>query len=173
MTKKVVHLFRHTANEGDTLTADGVVAAVAIGARLTSDYSIAVSSGAQRATQTIACILGRLGSTASEGVVVVEALRSTREDQWREAYRKAGAGDLESLRAADPDLVAIDSPALAEGLRAAFALLAEGGRALAVGHGPTNEAAVYGLTGVVIDPLGKGDGIEITLTDGEFTLRPT
>ncbi len=168
---KTIELLRHTANEGDALTPDGIAAAVEIGGALTGGYSIAVSSGAQRATQTIGCLLAGLGEEVPGGVVVVEALRSKVEDRWREAYRAAGAGDLESLQGVDPDLVAADSEALAQGLRAAFSLLPEGGRAIAVGHSPTNEAAVYGLTRVMIEPMQKGEGVLITDDAGSLSVQ--
>ena len=58
--------------------------------------------------------------------------------------------------------MAEDSAALAEGLRRVFERLADGQRALAIGHSPTNEAAVYGLTGVLVAPLGKGRGVAVT-----------
>lgn len=170
---KTIELRRHTANDGDRLTSEGVAAAVRIGGELTGAYALAVSSGAQRATQTIACMLGGVGRAVTGGVVVVEELRSRVEDRWRAAYRAAGAGDLESLRAADPDLVEDDSAVLAGGLRSVFAMLPEGGRALVVGHSPTNEAAVYGLTGVVVAPLGKGDGVVIVEDDGSYEVTPT
>lgn len=170
---KTIELMRHIANEGDALSPDGVAAAVEIGGDLGGGYSIAVSSGAQRATQMIGCLLAGLGEVVPGGVVVVEALRSKVEDRWREAYRAAGVGDLESLRAADPDLVAADSAALARGLRTIFSMLPDGGRAVTVGHSPTNEAAVYGLIGVIIEPLGKGESVVITDDGGAFSVRRT
>ena len=39
-----------------------------------------------------------------------------------------------------------------------FTALPDGGRALVIGHSPTNEAAVPGLTRHVIGPMGKGEG---------------
>lgn len=47
---KAVELRRHTDNEGDALTDDGVHAALEIGARLAGNYTLLVSSGMQRAT---------------------------------------------------------------------------------------------------------------------------
>ena len=167
---KTIDLFRHTENDGDELTADGAAAAVAIGRTLQRDYELAASSGAQRATQTIGCLLAGMGRPVRRGVVVVSALRSHVEDQWRAAYAAAGAGDIESLRGADPDLVAADSKALAAGLREILAMLPDGGRALAVGHSPTNEAAIFGLTGVVVDPMGKGQSIAITQAGETFII---
>ena len=161
MEVRTIELLRHTANDGDRLTPEGILAALAIGRSLEGDYELAASSGAQRATQTVGCLLAGLGRPVPGGVVVVEALRSTVEDRWRAAYRTAGAGDLESLREADPDLVAQDSNAM----------LGDGERALAVGHSPTNEAAVYGLTGIIIEPLLKGARVVITEKHGTYSVQ--
>jgi broad specificity phosphatase PhoE len=167
---KEVELRRHTANDGDVLTPEGVEAALAIGRRLQGGYHVGVSSGAQRATQTLACFLAALGQQVPDGIIVESGLRSSAEDRWREAYRKAGAGDLPSLRMAEPDFVEADSARLGAGLGAVFDRLPEGGRALAVGHSPTNEAAVLGLTGVIIEPLSKGDGIVVRRTETRFEV---
>ena len=51
--RKEVELRRHTDNDGDLLTADGVAAALELGAQLRGGYEVAVSTGAQRATQTL------------------------------------------------------------------------------------------------------------------------
>lgn len=167
---KTIDLIRHTANDGDALTPEGITAALALGATVPGGYSVAVSSGAQRATQTIACLLAGRGEAVPEGVTVVDALRSSVEDQWRAAYAAAGAGDLASLRDVDPELVASDSAVLAESLRTIFTMLPDGGRALAVGHSPTNEAAVYGLTGVIVPPMGKGDVITVSTAGVAFAI---
>lgn len=167
-----VELRRHTANDGDALTPEGVRDAIEIGQRLRGDYFLAVSSGAQRATQTVACFLAGLGQEVPGGIVVEGKLRSAVEDQWREAYRRGGAGDLDSLQRADPQLVTEDSAELAAGLRAVFDQLPDGARALAVGHSPTNEAAVLGLTGETIPPLDKGAGVIIRERSGTYTVEP-
>jgi broad specificity phosphatase PhoE len=167
---KTIELLRHTSNEGDVLTQDGIVAAIEIGGSLTGPYSLAASSGAQRATQTVACLLAGLGEGVPGGVVVVPALRSAHEDRWREAYQAAGAGDLDSLRRVDPDFVSNEAQSLATGLVTIFSMLPQEGRALAVGHSPTNEAAVYGLTRTLVPPLGKGEGIVITEEGGAYSV---
>lgn len=167
---RFVELRRHTDNDGDALTDKGVAAAVALGKSLNGSYQVVVSSGAQRATQTAACVLAGLGKMIPGGVVVEPALRSTMEDRWRAAYRTAGAGDIESLRNADPDLVRVDSDLLAEGLERTFGRLADGQRALAVGHSPTNEAAVFGLTGTIIEPMRKGEGVVVVDTGNGYEV---
>src|SRR5262249_16343177 len=47
----------------------------------------------------------------------------------------------------------------------------EGG-ALVIGHSPTNEAAVLGLAGQVVPPLGKGEGILLTEDGGNYQADP-
>jgi hypothetical protein len=51
-----------------------------------------------------------------------------------------------------------------------FDMLPDGGRALVVGHSPTNEAAVLGLTGQVIGPLGKGGCVLIVDDEGRYSV---
>jgi broad specificity phosphatase PhoE len=163
---RFVELRRHTDSEGDVLTEEGVAAALRIGASLAGGFQLGVSSGAQRATQTLACILAGLGQPVPDGVIVEPGLRSEREEDWRQAYRRAGSGELAALRATDPELVAEDSARLGAALGRVLERLWEGERALAVGHSPTNEAAVLGLTGQVVAPLAKGAGV-LVVRDGD------
>ena len=167
-----MELRRHTDADGDTLTAAGIAAALEIGAGLRGGYDLAVSSGAQRATQTIACFLAALNQQVPAGVVVEPGLRSPVEDRWRAAYQKAGSGALEGLREADPELVAEDSQRLGAALRRVLDCLPDDGRALVVGHSPTNEAAVLGLTGEVVAPLAKGAGILVVSGDDGYQVEP-
>jgi broad specificity phosphatase PhoE len=167
-----VELWRHTDSDGDVLTADGVQAALEVGARLRGGYELAASSGAQRATQTLACFLAALGEQVPGGVMVELGLRSQVEDRWRAAYQAAGSGTLVALREADPELIAEDSERLAAGLRRVLDRISEGGRALVVGHSPTNEAAVLGLTGEVVPPLAKGAGVLVTAGSDGYRTEP-
>jgi broad specificity phosphatase PhoE len=145
-----------------------VRAALEVGRSLAGGYDLLVSSGAQRATQTLACFACALGEPVPGGAVVEDGLRSRVEDRWRDAYQRAGSGDLASLREADPDLVREDSAELAAALGRVLERLPDGGRALAVGHSPTNEAAVLGLTGTIIEPMGKGAGV-LVVAEGDET----
>ena len=169
---KQVELWRHTDNDGDVLTDEGVRIALEIGKSLGGRYSLAVSTGAQRATHTLACFLAARGEFVPQGVIVELGLRSQVEDRWREAYQKAGSGDLAALRDADPQLVADDSAVLGEALQRVLDELPDGGRALVVGHSPTNEAAVLGLTGHVVAPLGKGAGVLVVADGDVFRVEP-
>jgi broad specificity phosphatase PhoE len=167
-----VELRRHTDDDGDALSEEGVRAALEIGQRLTGGYELLVSSGAQRATQTLACFACALREPVAGGAVVEAGLRSRVEDRWRAAYEKAGSGDLTALRDADPELVREDSAALGAALRRVLERLPEGARALAVGHSPTNEAAVLGLTGSIVEPMAKGDGVLIVADGDEARVEP-
>jgi broad specificity phosphatase PhoE len=168
---KYVELRRHTDADGDFLTPEGVRAAADVGARLTGGYAVLVSSGAQRATQTLGCFLAALGERVPGGVAVDSGLRSQREDRWRDAYRKAGSGELEAMRAVDPELVEEDSAVLGAALARVLHALADGERALVVGHSPTNEAAVLGLTGEIVGPISKGAGVLVVAEDQEFRVE--
>ena len=166
-----IELRRHTDADEDVLTAKGVTAALEIGARLRGGYQLAVSTGAQRATQTLACFLAGLGRQVSGGVLVEPGLRSQVEDRWRAAYQEVRSGALEDLRETDPRLVAEDSERLGSALRRVLDSLPDGGRGLVVGHSPTNEAAVLGLTGEIVPPLAKGAGVLIATGDNQYHVE--
>jgi broad specificity phosphatase PhoE len=167
-----IELRRHTDADGDVLTAEGVAAALGIGARLRGGYHLAVSTGAQRATQTLACFLAALGQQVPDGVIVEPGLRSQVEDRWRAAYQKTGSGALGALREADAELVTEDSERLGAALGRVLDDLPDGGRALVVGHSPTNEAAVLGLTGEIVAPLAKGAGVRVVAGDDGYQVEP-
>src|SRR5919198_3322548 len=109
---RLVELRRHTDNDNDVLTDQGVVAALRIGAALAGGYQLGVSTGAQRATQTLACLLAALAQPVPGGVVVEPGLRSEREDEWREAYKRAGRGEVAAVGGPGPELGAEDSARL-------------------------------------------------------------
>ncbi len=71
---KEIELRRHTDADEDVLTAEGVAAALEIGARLRGGYQLAVSTGAHRATQTLACFLAALDQQVPGGVVAGPAV---------------------------------------------------------------------------------------------------
>ena len=174
MTRSV-ELRRHTDNDGDVLSDEGVAAALRLGAGLAGGYRVGVSTGAQRATQTVGCLLAALGRPVPGGVVVEPGLRSQREDRWRAVAKETGGGDLAAMRSADPGFVDEEAAALGAALGRVLGRLGDGERALAVGHSPTNEAAVLGLTGELVAPLAKGAGVLVTEDDGRYrveTLEP-
>ena len=162
---KTVDLIRHTAADGDALTEEGIRAALEIGARLDGDYELMISSGAHRATQTLACFLAGGGMRVPNGVTVDPRFRSEVEEKWKSAYKEAGSGDLRSFERVDPALVKSESSVLGAALADVFDRLDGNGRALIVGHSPMHEAAVYGLTGEIVDPLSKGARIRVISDD--------
>ena len=170
---RYVELRRHTDNDGDDLTAQGVADAEAIGREgLQPPYAAFVSSGAARATQMLT-ILRHAAGQDDAPISEVTGLRSTVEDRWREAAKAAGKGaTVEQIRAVDPDLVDHEERLLGAALRRIVESLPEGGRALVVGQSPTNEAAVAGLTGETVEPLDKGAGVLLVEDGGRFTVRP-
>jgi broad specificity phosphatase PhoE len=168
---KHIELRRHTDNDGDVLTDEGRRAALAIGSSLSGSYALLVSTGAQRATQTLACFASALREPIPGGVIVEPGLRSEREDRWRDAYRKAGSGRVEDMREADPELVESDARLLGEALGRILEQLSDGETALVVGHSPTNEAAVLGLTGEIVDPMSKGSGVLVTADAEGFAVE--
>jgi phosphohistidine phosphatase SixA len=170
---RYVELRRHTDNDGDRLTAQGISDAERIGRDgLHPPYAALVSTGAQRATQMVEILRHAAGQDDVE-ITQAIGLRSSVEDRWRAAAEAAGKGaDLEDMRRVDPDLVDQESRLLAFSLRQILDALPEGGRALIVGHSPTNEAAVLGLAGQVVPPLGKGEGILLTEEGRTYRVEP-
>lgn len=169
---RYVELFRHTNNDGDALTPDGILAAEAIGRdRLSPPYAAFVSTGAARATQMLE-ILRHAAGQDDAPITNAPALRSSVEDRWRETSKTAGKGaDLDAIRVVDPDLVEQESRLLGAALGQVIDGLPEGGRALVVGHSPTNEAAVLGLAGRVVPPLGKGEGVLVLESDDGYRVE--
>lgn len=168
-----MELRRHTDNEGDRLTPAGVADAESIGRDgLHPPYAAFVSTGAARATQMVQ-ILRHAAGQDDVPITVATGLRSSVEDRWREAAAMEGKdADVEAMRAIDPDLVEQESMVLGSALRRVVESLPEGGRALAVGHSPTNEAAILGLTGRVVPPLGKGAGVLLLEDGGDYRVEP-
>jgi broad specificity phosphatase PhoE len=170
MTKSV-ELRRHTDNDGDLLSEKGIATAVEIGRMIAGDFDLVVSSGAQRATQTAACFISSMDGKVHGGVVVDSRFRSEFEDEWKEAYERAGAGDLETFRRVAPELVDGESKLMGSALRDVLDRLPEGGRAVVVGHSPMQEAAVYGLTGEIVEPLSKGGGVRVVAEEGSLRVE--
>jgi hypothetical protein len=169
---RYVELRRHTDNDGDKLSEQGVADAEEIGRTgLNPPYAAFVSTGAERATAMLRILRDAAGQ---DGVsITTEAgLRSSVEDRWREAAKAAGKGaSIEEMRAIDPDLVEHESRLLGSALQRVVEGLPEGGRALVVGHSPTNEAAVYGLVGQTIASMGKGEGVLVVEDGGRYEVR--
>jgi len=121
LNMRYVELLRHTDNDGDKLTPEGVAAAETIGRdRLAPPYALFGSTRARRATEMVE-ILRRSVDQEDVPVSEVRGLRSSVEDRWRTAAKAAGKGsDVEAIRTVDPDLVEQESALLAGALRSVF-----------------------------------------------------
>jgi broad specificity phosphatase PhoE len=168
---KIVELRRHTASDGDRLTPDGIRAAVEIGRELSERYDLLISSGAQRATQTLAGFLAGLGKRIPCGVTVDDAFRSQLEERWFAAAKQAGGGGLEAFEKIDEALVRSEAERFGQALRRVFDALPDAGRALIVGHSPMHEVAVYGLTGEIVSPISKGGGVTVVQEGQRFRVE--
>lgn len=155
---RALELRRHAHNEGDRLTDEGRALAHRVGRRMHGPYAVVFSSPARRAAETAAWLLKGLGQELPEHSVT-DGLGSPVEDRWREAATASGTGRVDDIERLDPGLVDEEKARLAEALRGMLAAVPEGGRGLAVGHSPFLEAGVYGLTGQVLEPLAKGEGV--------------
>ena len=167
---KTIELRRHTANDGDVLTAEGVADAIRIGRGLEGPYDIVVSSGAQRATQAAACFLAGLGAEVPGGVVIDAGFRSLDEDRWRAIYGETKRGELEAFLLADRPFVERETRRFRGALERVVSHTPDDGHALVVGHSPMLEAAVWGVTQTAIPALGKGRAVSLVYADGAFTL---
>ncbi len=167
---KTVELRRHTDNDDDQLSDEGVRQARAVAERLTPPYDLYVSTGAGRATQTLEIWQHEVG--AASPVQTELGLRSEHEDRWKDTYAAAESPELARMLETDSDFVHADAASLGAALGSVFDRLPENGTALVCGHSPTNEAAVLGLTGVVVDALDKGAAIRVTQGAGEYRVEP-
>ena len=169
---RYVELRRHTDNDGDKLSEEGMADAEEIGQTgLHPPYAAFVSTGAERATEMLR-ILCRAAGQDETLITTEEGLRSSVEDRWREAAKAAGKrASIEKMRAVDPDLVEHECWLLGSALRRVVEGLPEGGRALVVGHSPTNEAAFCGLVGQTIAAMGKGEGVLVVEDGGRYDVR--
>ena len=163
-----VELRRHAPRDpdADRLSPEGQRLALEVGRNLPGGYGGAFSSPAKRAAETVAWVLRGLGQPLPEHHGVVEGLASSAEQRWRTAAKSAGAGRIDDFRRVDPELVDSEAPRLAAAVREILSSIPDGTRALAVGHSPLIEVAVYGLTGTVVDPLAECDGVLIEEESG-------
>ena len=169
---RALEMRRHAERdpEADRLSAEGQRHAEEVGRNLPGGYTAVYSSPAKRAAETMAWFLRGLGQPLPEQHAVVSALVSPVEDRWRAAGKAAGSSRIDAIERRDPELVREESERLAAVARELLNSIPEGGRGLAVGHGPLIEATVYGLVGTVIEPLGECDGVLLEEDRGEVRL---
>lgn len=167
-----LELRRHSKRdpEEDRLSEQGQALALRVGKDLPGGYDALFTSPARRAAETAAWFLRGLGQRLPSSHGVSDGLASPVEGRWRSAAKTAGAGRIDAIEKVDADLVEKESQRLAQAARGLLAEVPEDGRGLAVGHTPLVEAAVYGLTGQVIEPLSECEGVLLEEDEGELRL---
>jgi broad specificity phosphatase PhoE len=169
---RALELRRHAPRDpdADRLSPDGQLAAEEVGRDLPGGYSAIYTSPAKRAAETVAWFLRGLGQQLPAQHGVVEGLASSVEDRWKAAVKAAGSGRIDEVSRQDAALVEEESARLAIAVRDILAAVPEDGRALAVGHSPLIEAAVYGLTDTVVEPLKECEGLLLEQDDGSVRV---
>jgi broad specificity phosphatase PhoE len=169
---KALELRRHAPRDpaADRLSPEGQALAERVGRELPGGYGMVFTSPARRAAQTAAWFLRGLGQKLPTDHGVTEGLASPAEDRWRKAAKAAGSSAIDAIRAQDPALVEEEAARLAAAVRELLAEVREDARGLAIGHSPLIEAAVFGLTGTVIDPLAECEGVVVEEEGGEVRL---
>jgi broad specificity phosphatase PhoE len=159
---RTIEFRRHAEREkeADALSPQGRSHAEDVGRSVRSDYAVVFVSPAKRTAETVAWFLRGSGQQLP-GHAVVPGLLSDVEDRWRSAGKAAGSSRLDAIAAEDPELVEQERDRLKFLVEELFDRVPEDGTALAVGHSPLIEAAVYGLTGVVIEPLAECQGVAV------------
>ena len=169
---RALELRRHATRDPDKdrLSSDGEILAERVGRELEGPYDAVFTSPARRAAETAAWFLRGLGQPVPAMHGVAEGLTSEVEDRWRNAAKAAGGSRIDAIEGVDPDLVEKESAVLADAVRRLLADLPDGGRGLAIGHSPLIEAAVYGLTGTVVEPLRECEGVLLVDDEGDVRL---
>jgi broad specificity phosphatase PhoE len=155
----------------DALSPAGRAHAEDVGRALTGVYAVVFVSPAKRAAETVAWLLRGAGQQLRDHAVV-PGLLSEEEERWRSAAKATATSRIDEIARQDPELVEQESARLRDVVDELFTRVPEEGRALAIGHTPLIEAAVYGLTGVVIEPLAECDGVALVQhAPGEYRLQ--
>lgn len=158
---KTIEFRRHAEREkeADALSPEGRAHAENVG-RTLPEYGVVFVSPAKRAAETVAWFLRGSGQQVPSHAVVA-GLLSEEEDRWRSAGKAAGSSRVDAIARHDADLVQRESTRLKGVVEELFDRIPEETRAIAVGHSPLIEAAVYGLTGVIIEPLSECEGVAL------------
>ena len=169
---RALELRRHAPRdpEADALSEQGRALALHVGKNLPGGYAAVFTSPARRAAETAAWFLRGLGQQLPADHGVSDGLGSPVEDRWRAAAKAAGTGRIDAVRGRDAELVETESARLAEAVRRLLAEVPEDARGLAIGHSPLIEAAAYGLTDRVIEPLAECEGILLEDDGGRVRL---
>jgi broad specificity phosphatase PhoE len=165
---RALELRRHSLRDpdADALSEEGRVLALHVGKDLPGGYAAIYTSPAKRAAETVAWFLRGLGQQLPQDHGMSDGLGSPVEGRWRAAAKAAGGGRIDAIKEQDAQLVNQESRRLGAAARELVTSLPQNGRALAVGHSPLIEAAVFGVTGHVIEPLRECEGVLLEEDEG-------
>ncbi len=148
---------RHTLNDGDVLTDEGVAAAVAIGHSLADQaFPLVVVSGMQRAAQTAACVLAVGSASGQRGVFVHQGFGSDDWKGWGDLIKRTGSDDVQDLAKADAARYERVRQRVNEAMSWTADRLGSSGEALIVSHSPIIEFAIWELSGKPPAPFERG-----------------
>lgn len=148
---------RHTLNDGDALTDDGVESALEVGRSLADrNFSLVVVSGMQRAAQTAACVLAAGSTSGVKGVFVHEGFGSDDWKGWGDLIKRTGSGNVQDLASADDDRYRQVRERVNDAMNWTARKLGSDGDALIVSHSPIIEFAIWELTGRPPTPFERG-----------------
>lgn len=169
---RALELRRHAPRDpdADALSEQGRALALHVGKDLPGGYAVVFTSPARRAAETAAWFLRGLGQQLPADHGVSDGLGSPVEDRWRAAAKAAGTGRIDAVREQDPELVDQESSRMSEAVHQLLVEVPEGARGLAIGHSPLIEAAAFGLTGRVLEPLDECEGILLEDDGGQILL---
>ena len=167
-----IELRRHAARQkdADALSVEGRAQAEEVGRSLRGGYGAVFVSPARRAAETAALFLRASGQKLADHAVV-PGLSSEREDEWRAAAKAAGSSRIDAVLGQDAGLVEQESARLGRAIDELFDRVPDGTRALAVGHSPLIEAAVYVLTGSIIEPLEECEGVLMVRAESGYRMQ--
>lgn len=167
-----LELRRHAPRDpdADRLSVEGRMVAEETGRTLPGGYRALFTSPAKRAAETAAYFLRGLDQKIPAAHGVSEGLASAVEDRWRAAAKAAGSSRIDAIESVDLDLVEKESSLLGQAIRQLLASVPDGAVGLAVGHSPLIEAAVYGLTGEIVEPLKECEGVLLEEEAGEIRV---
>jgi broad specificity phosphatase PhoE len=148
---------RHTLNEGDALTDEGVASALNIGSSLADrDFALVVVSGMQRTAQTAACVLAAGSTSGRNGVFVHEGFGSDDWKGWGDLIKRVGSSDVKDLARADEARYEDVRKRVKDAMNWTADRLGFPGEALIVSHSPIIEFAIWELTGKPPAPFERG-----------------
>lgn len=159
---QVLTLLRHAENDGDVLTAGGVIAAVKWGRAHDDVYDVAITSGAHRTAQTLAnALVG--GLTVRHEVRSDLGLLTPDPQTVSAAVAQLSTRTTAELAQSEPELARALGRQCANVLRRVLASAASEAHVIIVGHSPMLELGYVDLTREHLPLLAKCQSVELRM----------